>query len=90
MRTLVPPRRPAIAAAIASDLVEVFMRGTFLLVGPRTECTGRCLIVAKKIATDETNVAAEWIADQPDESSRIHSARLSLEPEIGYEIIFEI
>jgi hypothetical protein len=48
------------------------------------------LIIAKKIATDETNVAAKWIADQSDESSPIHSARLSLEPERGYEIIFEI
>jgi hypothetical protein len=45
------------------------------------------LITAKKIATDETNVAANWIAEQPDESSRIYSARLSIEPEIGYEII---
>jgi hypothetical protein len=45
------------------------------------------LITTKKIATDETNVAAKWIADQPDESSRIYSARLSVGPEIGYEII---
>jgi len=42
----------------------------------------------RKIATDETNVAAKWIADQRDESSRIYSARLNPEPEIGYEIIF--
>lgn len=45
------------------------------------------MITAKKIATDETNVAAKWIAEQPDESSRIYSARLSIKPGIGYEII---
>ena len=43
-----------------------------------------------KIATDETNVVAKWIAKQRDESSRIYSARLSLEPEIGYGLFWDI
>ena len=47
------------------------------------------MITAKKIATDETNMAANRIADQLDESSRIYSARLSLQPKIGYEIIWD-
>ncbi len=44
----------------------------------------------KEIATDETNPADKWIADQRDESSRIHFACLRPGAGIGYRIILKV